>query len=89
MASNKFVPFKGSIEVKPFDRKGIVVSQDVSLIEAGEVISVGEGVTFFKVGDIAHFEAWGCSKTVKDIDGVEHYVVFVKEEIIRGKHAKE
>lgn len=87
MEKKNFFPFTGQVEISLLQKGNVIVGEEKSLLEAGEVIAVGEGVTFLKVGDIVHFEAFGCSKTTKDIDGVEHYVVLVNENVIRGKHA--
>ncbi len=81
----KFIPFHDKIEVRPFKQEGIILSQEESLIEAGEVIAIGETVTFVKPGDTLYFDAWGCSKT-PEVDGVRHYVVPEKSELILGKN---
>ncbi len=84
-----FTPFKGQIEIEPIKKGGpLATADDKELLECGKVVQVGEGVTFFKVGDWAHFESYGCSKTV-DLDGKERYVVIVNEHVIRGKHTGE
>lgn len=82
-----FIPFPDKIEVKPFKPEKAILSQNESLVEAGEVISVGSEVKFVKVGDTIYFDAWGCSKTPK-IDGVEHYVVQENTAVILGKNGK-
>lgn len=84
---SKFIPFKDKIEVRPFTQKGIILDQEQSLIEAGEVVAIGSDVTFVKVGDTLYFDAWGCSKTPEQ-DGERHYVVPEKSEIILGKNEK-
>jgi co-chaperonin GroES (HSP10) len=84
-----FTPFKNQIEIEIVQKTGpLSTPDDKQLLEVGKVVAVGEGVTFFKVGDWAHFESFGCSKTA-DLDGKEHYVVLVNEHVIRGKHTSE
>lgn len=83
----KFIPFRDKIEVKPFKPEKTILSQSESLVEAGEVISIGSDVTFVKVGDTVYFDAWGCSKTPM-VDGVEHYVVQENTAVILGKNEK-
>jgi len=83
--TNKFIPYFDKIQVMPFKQDSIIMSQDENLIEAGEVVAIGEQVTFVKVGDIVYFDSWGCSKT-PEIDGVRHYVVPEKSELILGKN---
>lgn len=80
----KFIPFRDKIEVRPFKQESIILNQEESLIEAGEVIAVGEDVTFVKPGDTLYFDSWGCSKTPAE-NGEHHYVVPEKSEIILGK----
>lgn len=82
----KFYPFHMQIEIEPMKKEGVMVRDDKGLLEIGRVIAVGEGVDFFKVGDIAHFESFGHLKTV-GYEGKEHHVVMVNEHVIRGKHA--
>lgn len=81
---NKFIPYYDKIQVKPFTQDSIILSQEETLIEAGEVVAIGSQVGFVKVGDIIYFDAWGCSKT-PEIDGERHYVVPEKSQLILGK----
>ncbi len=86
----KFIPYKDKIEVRPFKKEGIILSQEESLIEAGEVVAIGSDVTFVKVGDTVYFDAWGCSKTPEsEKDGERHYVVPENSNIILGKNESE
>lgn len=80
---SKFIPFYNKIEVKPFKKESVIVQADESLIEVGEVVAIGERVTFVKVGDIIYFDSWGCTKT--DYNGEVHYVVPEDSNIILGK----
>ena len=84
----KFIPYWGQIEVKPFEKKSVILSEDKRFVESGTVVAVGEGVEFFQVGDIAYFDAWKCRKAV-DQDGEEHYIVSVDSEGTLGKNGKE
>jgi len=86
----KFVPFTHQVEIEPIKKKETILSDGKSkFLDAGKVIAVGDGVTFVKVGDIIHFEPFGCSKTAKvDGDGNEHYVVLINEHVVRGKHVE-
>lgn len=83
----KFIPHPLKVEIKPHKKERIILAQDENLIEAGEVISVGDQVTFLKVGDIVFFDGWGCSKT-PDVNGIIHYVLSVNEDVILGKYEK-
>lgn len=85
----KFIPYPTQVEIKPLKKETVILGGKESLLEAGEVIQVGTDVTFLQVGDIVHFEAFGCAKTAKQPDGIEHYVVDVNAQVIRGKHARE
>ncbi len=75
-----FKPYYDKIEIKPLKREGVIMSDGNNLIEAGEVISIGDKVTFVKVGDTVYFDSWGCSKTPND-----NYVVSERSEMILGK----
>jgi co-chaperonin GroES (HSP10) len=83
----KFIPFNDKIEIRPMKKKSVIASPNESLIEAGEVLAIGEDVKFVKVGDIVYFDSWGHSKT-PEIDGEIHYVVFERSEVIIGKSTK-
>ncbi len=83
-----FIPYVNKIEVSPMNQESIILGEDKSLIEAGEVVAVGEKVTFVKVGDMIAFDSWGCSKT-PEIDGVQHYVVPEDENVILGKYGSD
>lgn len=84
----KFIPFFDKIEIRPMKKVGVIVTQGESLLEQGEVIAVGEKVTFVKPGDVVCFDAWGCSKT-PEVDGVQHYVVQEDPQVILGKYEKQ
>lgn len=81
----KFTPFKDKIEVRPFKKESNILSDDETKVEAGEVVAVGDDVTFVKVGDILSFDSWGCMKTA-EIEGEFHYVVPENSHVILGKY---
>lgn len=80
------IPFKGKVVIEPIKQE-MLLSQDSSLIEAGKVLKVGEGVKFLKVGDTVHFNSWCCDKTA-EIDGKVFYILPVNEQSILGKCTK-
>lgn len=82
-----FVPYYGKLEVKPLSKEGVIQNGEDHFIERGEVVSVPPNYVegFFKKGDIVYFDAWGCSKTAPDADGIEHYIVQQSAEIILGR----
>lgn len=82
-----FKPFDGKVEVQPLERDKIILSEDKLYIESGEVIAVGEGVTFVKVGDIIFFDAWKMGEAVEQ-DGTKHYVVTLDGQGTLGKIEK-
>lgn len=84
----KFIPYQGQVEIETIQKKSVIHGDDKELLEMGKVVAVGEGVTFLKIGDIVHFESYGCGKTAP-VDGIVHYVVQVNESVIRGKHVEE
>lgn len=69
-----FTPHGDRIEVKPFKKEQVILSQNENLIEVGEFIGGGDG--YFKPGDIVHFLAYGCDKT--EFNDEVHYLVDVK-----------
>ena len=84
----KFIPYRDKIEIIPQKKVGIIKSQKTDdFVEYGEVVSVGENVTFVKAGDKVFFDSWGCMKTPK-IDGVERYLVTESGSVILGKYVE-
>lgn len=79
-------PYYDKIEVKPFVKEKVILSEQAILAEAGEVVAIGRDVTFVKPGDILFFDAWGCTKT--EYNGETHFFVSEKSDIILGKDAK-
>lgn len=80
-----FIPHYNKIEIKPLVKESVILTEDKKLVECGEVVAVGTDVKFVKVGDIVYFDSWVCSKTPKDKDGVEHFVIPNSDIGILGK----
>lgn len=57
-------PFGNRILVKPVEKKQVLVSDDGTLNEYGEVISIGPEVKVIKVGDRVGFSVFGVEKLV-------------------------
>jgi len=68
-------PFGSQILVKPTERKQVLVSDDGTLNEYGEVVAIGDEVKKIKIGDKIGFSVFGVEKLV--IDEQKYY--FVKE----------
>lgn len=72
----KITPFGHRILVKPVEKKQILVSDDGTLNEYGEVIAVGSGVNTIKIGDRVGFSVFGVEKLI--IEDEKYY--FLKED---------
>lgn len=59
----RFIPGPMRIHFEPIKSVGVLKSIDGDVIESGKVISVGEGVSFVKPGDIVNFLRWGAEET--------------------------
>ena len=59
-------PFGNRILVKPVERTQVLVSDDGTLNEYGEVIAVGSEVSQIKIGDKVGFSVFGIEKLVID-----------------------
>lgn len=68
-------PFGDQILVKPVQKQQVLVSDDGTLNEHGEVMSVGDDVKIIKVGDLVGFSVFGVEKLV--IDEQKYY--FIRE----------
>lgn len=55
----KITPFGNNILLKPTQKKQILVSDQGSLCEYGEVLAIGSDVKNVKVGDVIGFLVWG------------------------------
>ena len=78
-----FIPYPGRIHFEPMHEKS-VYSDDGDVIEAGKVISVGEGVMFVKPGDTIFFLRWGAEQT-PEVDGEQYWTVQNDTRFIMGK----
>lgn len=66
-------PFGNRILVKPVERQQVLVSDDGTLSEYGEVVAIGADVKHIKVGDKIGFSVFGIEKLV--IDDAKHYFI--------------
>jgi len=81
-----FQPLNKHVEVKPLVQTSVVITQSSTYEEKGEVISIADGVTAVKVGDVAFFDSYLCAK-YPDADGNFRYLV--PEDSIRAKETNE
>lgn len=84
----KFIPLNLHLEIKPIEQEGIIATQSSSYEEKGLVLSVAEGVTLAKPGDIIFFDAWLCAKFPtgeQDKFGNDLFHWLVQEKDIRAK----
>lgn len=58
-----FTPGPMRVHFEPMRQVGVLKSVDGDVIESGKVISVGEGVSFLKPGDVVNFLRWGAEET--------------------------
>lgn len=83
----QFIPYKNKILIKPIEKKDIIPDADeVKFYEKGEVLAVGEEVTWLKIGDTVFFVSHGCWSTPEDEDGIKHFVVTDHPSFILGKY---
>lgn len=73
MNSPTIRPFGANILVKPVSNKYVLEVSDVSLCEYGEVLAIGEHVSFVKVGDTIGFTKWGVNELT--INDEKHYFI--------------
>lgn len=59
-------PFGNRILVKPVQKAQLLVNDDGSLSEYGEVVAIGDGVMQIKVGDRVGFSVFGVEKLIID-----------------------
>lgn len=76
-------PFGRNILIKPIEKKQVLVSDNPSLTDCGEVIAVGDLVKEIKVGDTLAYVFWGILK-VEDIDGELFHLILETDEYILG-----
>lgn len=77
----QFIPLNRHVEVKPVEQKSIVATANEVYEEKGAVLSIADGVTAVKVGEICYFDSWLCAK-YPDSEGNIRYLV--PEENIRA-----
>lgn len=87
--SKTFIPYGDKIVIRPIEQKKIIHADEQKFEEMGEVLSVGEAVSFVKPGDIVFFVSHACWKTPKEEDGTQHWVISSGEEFILGKYVSE
>lgn len=75
-------PFGANLLIKPIVAKQILVNQQTSLCEHGEVLSVGEDVKKIKVGDKIAYTIWGVKSV--EIDNEKHYFIPEDDRFILG-----
>lgn len=78
----KIKPFGNNILVKPIEKKQILVSDNRTLCEYGEVLGVGSEVKEVKEGDKIGFVIWGLNSL--EVDGQKHYFVREDSDFILG-----
>lgn len=71
----KIKPFGDQILVKPVEKQQVLVSDDGTLNEYGEVVEVGSDVKTIKIGDKIGFSVFGVEKLM--IDEQKYY--FIRE----------
>lgn len=71
----KIKPFGAQILVKPIEKQQVLMAEDGTLNEYGEVIAIGSEVKTIKAGDKIGFSVFGVEKLV--IDEQKYY--FIKE----------
>lgn len=69
-------PFGNRILIKPVEKQQVLVSDDGTLNEYGEVVAVGNKVQEIKIGDRVGFSVFGVEKLV--IDEQKYY--FLQED---------
>ncbi len=63
----KIIPYGDRLLIKPIERKTVLVSDDGTLNEYGEVVAVGDACSGkIKVGDRVGFSVFGVEKLVID-----------------------
>lgn len=84
----QFIPYKNKVLIKPTEIDSVIADPSGNkFYEKGEILAVGEEVTWLKPGDIVFFVSHGCWSTPKDENGDQHYVVTDHPSFILGKYA--
>lgn len=76
----KIAPFGKRILVRPVVKEQVLVSDDGTLNEYGEVIAIGPAVQYIKIGDKIGFSVFGVEKLV--IGEEKHYLILEDEEFL-------
>lgn len=80
----KFTPYIGKIWFEPIKQDDIIANDRDTVVEAGKVIGVGDGVAFVKEGDTVFFLSYGAEET-PEIDGKTYWTVANDTRFIMGK----
>lgn len=78
-----FIPAADKIEVAPLEKDSVILSETPDFIEAGRVVAIGSRIADIQdiqIGDIVHFNAYGCYHTFDK----KHWVVSVNDDVILG-----
>lgn len=75
-------PFRRWLLIKPVEKETVLVADEGTLNEYGEVIAIGDQVTQIKVGDKVGFSVFGVEKLI--IDDQKHYFVKEDDEFLLG-----
>lgn len=71
----KITPFGDQILVRPVEKKQVLVSDDGTLNEYGEVVAIGDEVKKIKIGDKIGFSVFGIEKLIIE----EEKFYFIRE----------
>lgn len=83
----QFKPLTRHVEVQPIKEEIFGDAQEALYEERGTVVSIADGVTTVKVGDIVFFESWLCKKSLtgeKLESGEEKVRYLVQEDNLLG-----
>lgn len=78
-----FTPFTGRVQFEPIKQESVILNDKDSLVEAGTVVAIGEGVINLSIGDIIYFLAYGAEEA-KDKEGNSYYTVLWDKKYIMG-----
>lgn len=77
------IPFGKRILIKPVEKQQVLVSDDGTLNEYGEVIAIGDEVQKIEVGDKVGFSVFGVEKLI--IEEERFYFIREDDEFLLGK----
>lgn len=78
-----FIPFTGRVQFEQIKQESVILNDKDSLVEAGTVVAVGEGVNTVKAGDTIYFLAYGAEEA-KDKEGNSYWTVLWDKKFIMG-----